>query len=221
MTRCERFESEAVLLLEQGLPVDEHFASCPDCLAARASYDRLREEIATLGEGHEPPAGWQARIWERIERRRERRRRWWRPMWVVPVAAAALALFVLVRAPDLGPASLKVEVERGAVVRRGDEAQPGDRLVLHSTTGGARYAELRVYRNDAELVLRCSTEPPCFRRGDELRASVVCDGIGRYQSLLLLSRKPLPAIASDLETDSSAMLAAGADVELGPEVVVR
>src|SRR5687768_6688898 len=41
-TRCDRFEAEALLLLEQGQPLDEHFSSCSDCLEARAAYDRLR-----------------------------------------------------------------------------------------------------------------------------------------------------------------------------------
>ena len=220
MTRCDRFETEALLALERGLPLDEHFSSCPDCLAARAAYDRLGDGISSLGAEDEPPVGWQARVWERIAQRRRRRRGWW-TWWVVPAVAAAAALLILIRTPEREPAGLWVKVEAGATVRRGAEAQPGDRLDLRATTGGAPHAELRVYRNDAELVLRCSSEPPCTRREDELRASVVLDGIGRYQSLLFLSKNSLPATASDLETDTSATFAAGADVELGPEVVVR
>jgi hypothetical protein len=220
VTRCERFEAEALLLLERGVPLDEHFSSCPDCLAARAAYDRLREGISSLGLQEEPPAGWQARVWERIEQRRKRRHAWW-PWWIVPALAAATVVFFVVRMPGQGPPGLWVEVEKSETVRRGVEAQPGDRLNLRASTGGARHTELRVYRNDAELVLRCSTERPCTRRGRELRASMTLDGVGRYQPLLLYSKDPLPAIASDLESDTSAALAAGADVELGAEVVVR
>jgi hypothetical protein len=220
VTRCDRFETEAVLLLEQGLPLDEHFSSCPDCLAARAAYERLGHGISSLSGDEEPAAGWEARVWEKIEQRRRSRHRWG-PWWVVPVGVAALAAFLFVRLPGQGPPSLRVEVERGTAVRRGVEAQPGDTLQLAASTGGAPHAELRVYRNDAELILRCSTEPPCSRWGKELRASVVLDGIGRYQPLLLFSKNPLPSSASDLETDTSAALAAGADVELASEVVVR
>ncbi|HEV8582922.1 MAG TPA: hypothetical protein VGX68_27975 [Thermoanaerobaculia bacterium] len=220
MTRCDRFETEAVHLLEQGLPLDEHFSSCPDCLAARAAYERLGERVSALSGDEEPPPGWEARVWQRIEDRRRSRHRWG-PWWVVPVAVAALAAFLFVRIPGQGPPSLRVEVEPGTTVRRGLEAQPGDRLQLKATTGGVDYCELRVYRNDAELILRCSTEPPCSRRGRELRASVALDGIGRYQPLLLFSKRPLPASASDLQTDTGAALAAGADVELGSEIVVR
>jgi hypothetical protein len=220
MTRCERFEDEALLLLEQDLPLDEHFSSCPDCRALRASYERLRGAVSGLSEKEGPADGWQARVWERIERRRERRGRW--PWWLAPAAAVAalLALFT-VRAPVQGPPGLRVEVESAASVRRGVEAHPGDLLRLAATTAGSRHTELRVYRNDSELILSCSTEPPCSRDGGELRAAVVLDGVGRYQSLLLVSGKSLPASASDLETDTRAALAAGADVEMGTEVVVR
>ncbi|HEX5718722.1 MAG TPA: hypothetical protein VF179_21355, partial [Thermoanaerobaculia bacterium] len=82
-------------------------------------------------------------------------------------------------------------------------------------------SELRVYRNDTELILRCSTEPPCSRRRGELTASVVLDGVGRYQPLLIFSEEPLPDIASNLDTDTDAALAAGAEIEMGSEVVVR
>lgn len=226
MSGCDRFEAEGLLLLEQGLPLDEHFATCPDCLAARAAYVRLREEIAALGVEDEPPVGWQARVWERLDQRRERRRfRWpgWRG-WMVPVGvglAASLAALFLIRPPGPQPPSLRAEIQAGTTVRRGGEAQPGDLLRLTATTGGARHAELRVYRNDTELVLRCSTDRPCSRRGDEVRAAVLLDAVGRYQPLLLRSKNPLPSPVSDLEKDTSAALAAGADVRPGSEIVVR
>jgi hypothetical protein len=226
LSRCGRFEEEGLSLLEQGLPLDEHFATCPDCLAARAAYERLRAEIAALGAEDEPPVGWQTRVWERLDQRRERRRpRWlgWRG-WLVPVGvglAASLAALFLIRPPGPQPPSLRAEIQAAAAVRRGGEAQPGDLLRLTAVTGGARHAELRVYRNDTELVLRCSTERPCSRQGDEVRAAVLLDAVGRYQPLLLLAESPLPSPVSDLEKDTSAALAAGADVRLGSEIVVR
>lgn len=216
---------EGLLLLEQGLPLDEHFATCPDCLAARAFYERLSVEMAGLGAEDEPPVGWKGRVWERIEQRQERRRsRWsgWRG-WLVPVGAAVAAslALVLVRPPEPQPPSLSVEVQAAATVRRGGEAQPGDLLRLTAVAGGAPYAELRVYRNDTELVLRCSTERPCSRRKDEVRAAVLLDAVGRYQPLLMRADRPLPPPVSNLEKDTSAALAAKADVRLGAEIVVR
>jgi hypothetical protein len=229
LSRCDRFEAEGLLLLEQGLSLDEHFATCADCLAARAAYERLRAELAALGAEDEPPVGWQARVWDRLDHRRERRERrrprWpgWRG-WMVPVGvglAASLAALFLIRPPGPQPPSLLAEVQAGATVRRGGEAQPGDLLRLTAATGGARHAELRVYRNDTELVLRCSTDRPCTRRGEELRAAVLLDAVGRYQPLLMRAESPLPPPVSNLEKDTSAALAAGADVRLGAEIVVR
>ena len=224
MKVCDRFEAEAILRLERGLPLDDHFTTCADCQAARAAYDRLREGLAAVGDHLQPPAGWQERVWTAIEERQKHPRSRW--LWIVAPAAlaASLAGLLLVRLPGPGPipAALHLEVVAGgAAVRRGVEAQPGDRLRLQATTGGAPNAELLVYRNDVDLILRCSTEPPCSRRGEELRASVVLDGVGRYQSLLMTSKAALPPVASDLEKATSAALAAGAEVELGPEVVVR
>lgn len=222
MSRCDRFEAETVLLLERGLPLDEHFSACPGCLAARVFYDRLRQRLATLGEGDQPPAGWQAGIWERIEQRRGRRGRpWWS---LVPAAlAASLAAVLLVRTPEpAAPVFLSAEIEAGPSVQRGEEAKLGASLRLTASMGGARHAELRVYRNDTELVLRCSTESPCSRKGEDLQATVVLYGIGRYQPLFLFSKSPLPkASAQGLDADAEAALAAGAEIELGKEIVVR
>ena len=208
MTGCDRFEKEGLLLLEQGQPLDEHFSTCPGCLAARAAYERLGEQLSRIGEEDEPAPDWQARVWERIEQRQKRRWSFW---WLAPLAAAAMAAFFLVWLPGRSAPGLEIEIERGASVRRGTEAQPGDVLRLSATTGGARHAELRVYRNDTELVLRCP-ESPC---------SVVLDGIGRYQPLLLFSERPIPPSTSDLESDTAAALDAGAEIEMGPEIAVR
>lgn len=225
MKLCDRFEREGLLRLEQGLPLDEHFETCPDCRAARAAYDRLRNEIALAGSRREPPAHWQARVWAAVERRSKRSSLSWRWLLAPGVAAAVAAVLLLVvgRAPE-GPtfATLQVETETGGgAVRRGDEVHPGDRLILRATTGGARHAELRVYLHDTELVLRCSTEPPCIRHEDALEATLVLDALGSYQSLLLVSDRPLPEPSSGLDGDAGAALAAGAQVRLGEEVPVR
>ena len=87
---CDRFETEALLRLERGEPLDEHFATCPDCREARAVYERLRQEIAEVDGEEEPPPGWEARVRERIEQRRRRPRWAW---FLAPLGATALAAF--------------------------------------------------------------------------------------------------------------------------------
>ena len=226
MSGCNRFAEEALLRIEQGLPLDDHFATCPDCLEARAVYERLRAGIASLESDLVPPARWQAEVWRRIEERRAQRRRWrvWmRPRVLAAGLAAALAAFLLLRIPmaDLGRVALRAEVQRGAAVLRGDEARPGDLLRLAATTGGATHAELRVYRNDRELLLRCADRQPCVRRGRSLRTVLALDAVGSYQSLLLVGEQPFPPPTADLDRDAAAALARGARVELGPAIVVR
>ncbi len=223
MRACDRFEREGLLRLEQGLPLDEHFSTCPDCRAARAAYQGLRAGLAETGAGYRPPPDWQARTWAAIARRRDRRRRY---LWTLAPAGLGLAVLALVLIPSLPRAplvpSLAVEIAPGAgPVRRGVDAAVGDRLRLRAETAGASHAELRVYRNDSELVLRCSGEPPCERQETVLRASFELTSLGAYQSLLLLSDAPLPAPGAGFDADTGAALAAGARLELGAAVRVR
>lgn len=224
MSACRRFEEVGLVRLEQGLPLDDHFATCADCRAERAFYERLREDIAAAGEGIEPPPGWQAELWAAVEQRKAARwrlRGWW---LLVPAAAAVLIAVLLLRpsAPPPARLALAVEVETGTgTVRRGAEAHPGDRLRLRASTGEADHVELRVYRNNRILVLRCSTEPPCQRRQGVLEAAFLLPAIGSYQSLLLTSDRALPEAGAGLDPDVAAALAAGARATLGTEVEAR
>lgn len=225
MSREERFEQVGLLQIEQGEALGDDFAH-PELAATRRTYGALRQALTTVGEEASPPAGWEARVFATIARRKSARRRGgWLRLLIPAGAAAALAALLLVGTPpgpDEGVATLTVRVEAGAgPARRGSEAHPGDRLRLEARTGDAAHAELRVYRSDRELVLRCSTAPPCVRQGQTLRADVPLPALGTYQSLLLLSDSPLPAPAGTLDADAGSALEAGAHVTLGDEVSVQ
>jgi hypothetical protein len=219
VTRCERFEAEGLLLLERGERLDGHFATCPDCCEARAAYEVLRAEIAEAGAGVEPPADWQARVWERVEERR--RRPFWGWVWA-PLGAAALAatLFFAIPRTPAAP-SLLQEITPGATVHRSASAAPGDRLTLRAETAGSPHAELRLYRNGRELLLRCPGAAACRRAGSELHATWTLPSAGRYQAVLLLDDEPLPATGKSLDADAGAALARGGRVVLGEEIEVR
>jgi anti-sigma factor RsiW len=226
VSSCDRFEREGLLQLERGHDLGDHFQRCPDCLAARAAYDRLRQELAGAGSGYEPPADWQVRVRAAIAQRRRPPRPWWSRLLIpagVAAAGAAAVLVIVVREPEPEPVvALHVGIEAAAeVTRRGGEAHPGDRLQLEAHTAGARHAELRVYRHDAELVMRCSTEPPCVRDGDRLRAALRLEALGSYRSVLLVSDRPFPPPAAGLDRDVGAALETGAQAYLGEEVRVR
>lgn len=222
---CERFEREGLLLLEQGAALPEHFATCADCIAARRACEGLRAELATAMAGEEPPLGWQARVKAEIAARRRSRGAWRRWLWLAGPALAAAALLVLWVRTEREPGeklALVVEVQEGTIVRRGKDAHPGDRLRLRGMTGGARFAELRVYRNDQGPFVSCSTEPPCRRVGETIELEFTFPAVGSYQPVILASENPIPAPSTGkLDPDAAEALTAGARVELGEGVRVR
>jgi hypothetical protein len=216
---CDRFETEGLLQLERGEPLGEHFATCPDCRRARAVYERLRQDIADAGTEDEPPAGWEARVWERIGERKRK------PNWIwflAPVGAAALAatLFFAVPRTPSNPTLVQEVVESGSI-RRAAGARPGDRLDLHAETAGSPHAELRLYRNRRDLVLRCPGDPSCQIDGDEIRVSLTFRSVGDYQAVLVHGPEPLPPPGQGLDPDAGAAFARGAQVVLGDEISVR
>jgi hypothetical protein len=216
---CDRFEREGLLRLEQGLPLDPHFDTCADCRAARAEYERLHAGIHDLGRAHTGRADWQARVWAGVagagERRARRRRRW---LWIMAPLAAAALLALLLRGRGPGPAepalayALRRPGQSGAM--RGEHARPGDVVDVNIRTTGAAHAELRIYRDDQALIVRCTDQPPCVRRGAGITATIRLDERGRYQIVLLYGKQPLAAPGAHLDDDLARARAAGAGVEL-------
>src|SRR5262249_31966497 len=137
MTECHRFEEEGLAQLERGMPVEEHFTTCADCRAARATYERLGRALRSVGADVGPPAGWQERVGAAAaaddRSRSGGRRLWWVP---VGMAAAAAAVAVALWSPPRvsAPPGLQVTVGSGGISRRGLDAQPGDRVTLHAST---------------------------------------------------------------------------------------
>jgi hypothetical protein len=231
-TLCDRFEREGLLRMEQGLPLDPHFDTCERCLAARAEYDWLHAGIRDLdsaqtGRANTGRTDWQARVWAGVARANERRapwRRWRSWLLAAPLAAAAAALLVLLfSGPGSGPAgpALAYAVRapaQGAEPMRGGHARPGDVLDLQARTGGAAHAELRVYGDrggdDLVLILRCTDQPPCTRRGDDIEASVRLEQRGPYRIVFLHGPQPLPEPGAGLDDDLPRARAAGAAIEL-------
>ena len=121
MSGCSRFETEGVVALEQGQPLDEHFHTCADCQTALAAYERLRRELSSL-DPHEPRAGWEGRVRARIDRP-ARARTQWRPLAVAGLAAAAvIVLFVRPAGPPSALPGLVLQVEEGSGRRGAPEA---------------------------------------------------------------------------------------------------
>jgi hypothetical protein len=219
---CRRFETEGLLVLQQGGTLDEHFAACPECVSARAAYERLARRLGTLGV-HEPPADWRDGVRAALDGGPGRR-----PVVAWAAAAAALALALAAGAtlwmrPRATPeAVLTGTVESAPSSYRGKHApRPGDVLVLRARVGDARVAELRLYQDDRRLVGLCAIAAPCVREDGVLTARFTLASAGAYQPLLVLSDRPLPAATGALDADAGAAHASGARALLGERVVVR
>ena len=114
-------------------------------------------------------------------------------------------------------------------------AQPGQVVHARALFTGARYREIRVYRGDGDLVVRCPTAGPpvCEQRDGSLfvprppRASDVIDLdpsgdapsrlvwkiplFGNYRVVFLASQQPIAPPRGLLNDDVAAAIAAGAD----------
>lgn len=261
---CNRFEREGLLLLEEGEPLSEHFATCEDCLAARGAYERLQEGLRWVASEAEPSEDWQARTWRAIREQEEDRsqegsaregRRWWQVIpgltavlpdgraspslagiFAYAVAAlflVAISLYLLNRSPTPARLALAVSVEAASTsVRRGDEAEPGDTLLLEASTRHGRYTEIRVYFNERRAVYRCAeggsaapegppAEGSCEAEGGRLTGRLPLQARGAYQPMLLVSEAPLPAAQGGLDSDVGLAVDSGARVVLGAGVTVR
>ena len=236
MTRCERFEREGLLRIEQGLPLDPHFDSCPDCLEARRAYTRLTHEIAELDATVEPLAGWQERVWTRIRRdrqesRSESRGAWRLARWLIPVGAvAAVALFTFWPSalPAPAPPSIQAEILSGQATVRGLDAHPGDQLRVRATMSGHERAELRIYFNGLDVIATCSAiagvrtvTGPCLLDGDALVMTTTLKSLGTYQPVLIVSAQAVPGSAGNMNQDIGAAIQAGAQVKPGDPIAVR
>jgi hypothetical protein len=226
---CQRFDEEALERIEAGLPLDEHFSSCPDCLKRQEGYRQIAEGLRTLHR-EEPRVGWEDRVLSRISEktrgRAARRRSTLATGSAILVAAAAGWIFFLRgERPPSHPTF--AAVVRPSQIRqlRGGGVRPGDILELTANRAGVEFAEIRLYRNDSELVFRCPDpgRPPergqtCFVRSQLLVSTLPLPSVGVFQPMLVTSKRPLPESSGNFQTDSARLVESGAAVLLGPSV---
>lgn len=221
---CTRFEDEGLASIEQGHALDDHFHTCPDCIAAGQAIAGLQSELRSLGRDDAPPAGWERAVWRRI---RGGPTPLWRVLWLGAPAAAALAALLFFRPSPLRMADdarataprFSSRIEHEGRVLRGSAAQPGDRLTMSARFAAGHHGELRVYRNDGPLV--CAAAAPPGARPAIVSISCRMDAAGRYQVLALAGARPLPPSLDSLDGDAGAAVAAGASAELLLEVDVH
>jgi hypothetical protein len=214
---CDWLERRGLLEEERGQSIAAHLEGCPACRERHADIERLR---AALRAGPSAEVGprlhWEQRVWRRLEAPRPRPSLWW---LAIPAAAAAvIALFVGLRGGEPPQLALLVHPEKGPdPVRIRGPVGVGDLLVVEAT-GVRGAAELRLYRDDAGLVARCSSSPPCTRRGSHLSARFPIPAVGRYRALVITG--PAPAPSGSLDQDLAALTRAAIPVERAPPVEI-
>ena len=231
MSRCDRYDAEGLLLVQQGRTLPPHFAHCPECRTAAAAYRQIVSALSSLHEDAHPRTGWQSRVLGQVSSRPSPRRRW--STVAVPVAAAALLTFGVYitwnLAPSTSPTSSGVQapglstalVPGDLPTTRGVDARPGDRLQLRGERGEFRHAEIRVYLNDRAVVLRCGDSTPCRAGDSTLEAELVMDVAGTYQPVLLLSWETIPPPGDSLDEDTARLQQDGGRVILDLPVEAR
>jgi hypothetical protein len=209
--RCSFFASEGLLLEEQGASVAEHLAGCLDCREDQRQMAALRAELGRLAAPASAPH-WEQAVFASIAAAESQPRR--RPWWIaVPLVTGALvlALFLTRRGapPPAAPAPLlAMQFEAGAERLRGEE-QPtvGGLVSLRATGLAGAHRELRIYRDDAGLALRCSDQPPCLPQGDGLSARWQIPALGRYRVVVVTGPAPPPASGGSYQGDQAALRA--------------
>jgi hypothetical protein len=223
---CDLLEREGLLDRDDERAL-RHIEECAECRALLDKHQRIRAAFPRLGAAHGQRPDFEARMLAAIAREGEgkpARRRWWGLGLGVAAAAAVAAalLFLLMDRSAPQVAGLRIEVMAGGAATRTTMHQVGDILDIHASAGGAAHAELRVYRNDTDLVLHCpsAADARCTRRDHALAARLVLDAMGRYQVLWLTSDTRLPGPGSSLEHDVARAARDGARHELR-EIEVR
>ena len=91
MSDCKRFETEGLMQIERGEPLDPHFDDCAECRRARMVYDRLKQSLRDLDADQLPSADWRQRVLDHCEPRDAATGKW---LLAGTAVAASLALAV-------------------------------------------------------------------------------------------------------------------------------
>ena len=217
---CDFFDRCGVLLQECGqrLPL-AHLVGCPSCQQQRRQLAQLREALLRL-PAPAGRSGWQTGVWARIDRgdrapSAPRRSRWWELALGLPaVVAIAAAWLFWVRPPvphvAVAQPLLAMRVVPGPHQNRtAGQAAAGDDLVVQVSRLASRLAELRIYREDGGLAVRCSEQPPCSRRGDRLLVQWRIPAVGRFRIQVLGAASALPPASGSYDRDTAAVMSVG------------
>jgi len=192
-------------------------AASPEEKARRAPYEQLIGQLGALPD-IPPSEGWQVRFAQRHsdEVRAARRRRRLK-LALIPLAAAALLLAWLLRRPEGGPGDVRdadvlaVRIERDGREVRGHVVAVGARAHIAFALP-APVIEVRVYRDERELILRCPGDAACgpsLAGPPRVEVGFTLDRAGGYRVIGIGGPTMAPAPSGSLDADLAALTAGG------------
>jgi hypothetical protein len=178
---------------------------------------RLENALARLGVEYEPPPGWEARVLAATADAAPRRRKPWWQRWRWSIApglalAGAAAAVIAYVAPAGVPVALALRIDIAhRAPMRGSDAVVGDTAHIVATGDGNR--ALWIYRDEAELVLRCPGAPACQVADGSIAVDLALTQIGRYTVVALAPPAALPALSGAFDDDLAVARRAGAALQ--------
>jgi hypothetical protein len=202
-------------------------AQLPPIDPARAdAYRRVAALIAALPDDASP-AGWQDEVMALLPPRdqlapRRSRRAAWAAATAAIAAAAALVLWLQIKPPPPPPREpIASRIVPGGGVRGLGEisAALGDLLVFDAaaTAGG----ELRIYRDDREVVVRCPGDAACGAGPDRIAAVLRVTAPGQYRAVYLPPPSSGGAVRAPTGTLDGDVAACGCTAPAAVPIVVR
>jgi len=238
---CNRFEEEAMLLIEQGKDLSDHFHECDDCVVARRKYESLAKLLASQVI-NQPNESWKDEVRKKMKAIKKRSGRKssssgkskvkdktsshgrkptipWYGSLAASVAVIAITAGIFSKSffsTQSGSQSLAVSVISSEQNYRGTDAKIGDKLNLELKVNDPENIVVRLYL-DGQPYFSCGATQACNLVDKKLSTPIKISALGQYQAVVFMNKKAadkteLPYISIDHD-----VLAAS---DIGTEVLI-
>ncbi len=188
---CQRYETEGLTGFPPTPELRAHLATCADCQASEGAYARLEKLLAIPSVHAAPPPGWEQRLDTRLAQ--GGRRFSLRSVALIASALAATLIAVLFFPRRTADEPL-LTTQSELIAAEGSRAAGASVGSTWKVSVDLRQ-EVRVWRNQSTLVLRCgaSASDGCEAKGDRRVARVPLSAPGEYRAMVLTAgSSPLP-----------------------------
>ncbi len=205
-------------VLAAGAGVEAHLAGCASC---RATLERLRQTLVLIDQAAEgePPPGYEAVLWARLQDELDPPLPWWRRLVQdEPVRWAMAATLTAVLAVAFGAGWLARDVSAPAPAPAGTAAALAVARLLDVAVG--EHLE-RAQMVLAEVLNGTAPWPDALARDRERAADLVADSRLYRQSAALAGDRSMDEVLEDLERVLAEIANAPADISLADLEALR